>query len=110
MGSSSCGLRGRERYLLHFGDVSPILLGMEHAIQTQPRHFWKQDVELACVAAGVGIDWLRERFEARMGIWYNAGETVRGAVDMILFTWKQEPVEVRKDSADLGPIRRAVKA
>lgn len=78
-------------------------------MQTQPRHFWKQEVELAAIKAGVDINWLRDRFGVRMAGWYNAGETVSGAVDMILFTWKQEPIELRKDSDDLGPVRDAAR-
>lgn len=64
---------------------------------TVPRHIWKHEVELAAIRAGASAEWIEERFAARMVIWWNAGETIDGAVDMILFTWKQEPVETRAD-------------
>lgn len=80
------------------------------AAQTQPRLFWKHEVEMAAIGAGVGAEWLRERFGLRLTGWYNAGETVRGAVDMILFTWKQEPIELRKDGDDREILRKALNA
>lgn len=63
--------------------------------ETTPRHIWRHEVEVAAIRGGAPAEWLRERFEARMGIWFNAGESVAGAVEMILFTLKQEPREVR---------------
>jgi hypothetical protein len=62
---------------------------------TMPQHIWKHEVETAAIALGANAEWLRERFGARMSIWYRAGETVQGAVDMIEFTRKQEPREAR---------------
>ena len=62
---------------------------------TTPFHIWKHEVQVAAIANGAKAEWLGERFEARMPIWYRAGETVQGAVDMIDFTRKQEPVEAR---------------
>lgn len=78
-------------------------------MQTQPRHFWKHDVTTMAIEAGVSAEWLRERFNERMTIWYNAGETVQGAAEMVVFTWKQEPIELRKEADDMGAIRQAAR-
>lgn len=64
-------------------------------VNTVPSHIWKHEVVLAAIRAGVDAEWIKERFAARMVIWWNAGETIEGAVEMILFTWKQEPIETR---------------
>jgi hypothetical protein len=64
--------------------------------KTVPRHIWYHEVEMAAIRGGAKGDWIRERFpHSRMSIWYNAGEAIGGAVDMILFCWKQEPIGVR---------------
>lgn len=74
---------------------------------TMPKHFWKHDVQLAAIRAGADAEWLRARFNDRMSIWYNAGETIDGAVEMILFTWRQQPIEERAEVArrTFGAIR-----
>lgn len=75
---------------------------LKSMIQTQPRLFWKHDVITSAVRSGVDVDWLMNRFSARLTGWYNAGESAQGALEMILFTWKQEPIELRDPGA--GPV------
>jgi hypothetical protein len=62
---------------------------------TTPFHIWKHEVQVAAIAKGAKAEWLAARFDVRLPIWYRAGETVQGAVDMIEFTRKQEPRETR---------------
>lgn len=73
-----------------------------------PRHFWKHHVTLDAIHAGVPAEFIDDRFSERMNIWYGAGETVAGAVDMITFTWKQSRVEERADHEANG-LRRMLK-
>lgn len=60
---------------------------------TMPQHIWSHGVVCAAVAKGADAEWIRARFSARMPVWYRAGETVQGAVEMIDFTRTQEPKE-----------------
>ena len=62
---------------------------------TTPFHIWTHEVQVAAIGKGAKAEWLADRFEARLPIWYWAGETVQGAVDMIEFTRQQEPKETR---------------
>lgn len=67
-------------------------------VNNVPRLIWKHEIEIRAIHAGAKPEWIRERFGHRWDIWYNAGETIEGALDMILFTLKQEPKEVRGES------------
>lgn len=74
---------------------------------TMPFHIWLHEVKLAAIRAGASSEWLDERFGHRLGDWANAGETVGGAVDMILFTLKREAIETRGEK-DLSFLREFV--
>jgi hypothetical protein len=61
-------------------------------IQTMPRHFWKHDVQVRAAARGVPAEWVRHHFGERLNIWYRLGETIDGAVDMLVFSHRQAAV------------------
>lgn len=63
--------------------------------ETTPRHIWMHEVKVAAIAKGAKSEWIEARFSTRLPIWFNAGESVQGAVDMIVFTLRQEPKETR---------------
>lgn len=64
---------------------------------TMRRMHWMHHVAVEAIRQGVSADWLTEHFAARMVVWFNAGETVRGAVEMLTFSWRQSRVEERAE-------------
>ena len=75
---------------------------------TTPRRTWSDKVQVGAARAGVDPYWVREHFAARMGVWFHAGETVRGAVEMLVFSWRQSAVDRRADR-ELEHLRAAVR-
>lgn len=74
---------------------------------------WKYAVLESACGDGLTGDWLRETFSARMPIWFDAGETVAGAVEMIRFTWKaSRPAERAEREMDhlKAFVRKAVRS
>lgn len=65
---------------------------------TMPLHIWKHETTLAAIHGGATAKWLDERFGHRLADWFDAGETVFGAVEMILFTLGRERSAAKSDS------------
>lgn len=65
---------------------------------TMPLHIWLHEVKLAAIHGGADAEWLNERFGHRLVGWFDVGESVAGAVEMVLFCWKREPIETRGET------------
>lgn len=74
---------------------------------TMRRLHWAHHVAVGAIHSGVPSDWLTENFASRMVVWFNVGETVRGAVDMLVFSWRQSRVEERT-GREMAFLRAAV--
>jgi len=64
---------------------------------TMNRAHWAHHVAINAIHNGVNADWLTENFASRMVIWFNAGETVAGAVEMLVFSWRESAPARRAD-------------
>lgn len=64
---------------------------------TMNRMSWAHHVATGAIANGVDADWLTENFASRMVVWFNAGESVGGAVDMLVFSWTASRPAVRAE-------------
>ncbi len=63
--------------------------------KTMPRHFWMHEVVVAAVKGGAVAEWIHSHFDSRMVVWFNAGETIEGAVEMLLASLEGEKKEAR---------------
>jgi hypothetical protein len=68
---------------------------------------WAHHVAVNAISNGVGADWLTENFAKRMVIWFEAGESVAGAVEMLCFSWRQSRPLERADR-DAAFLRRSL--
>lgn len=64
---------------------------------TMARTHWMHHVTLNAIRNGVDADWLKSNHAGRMVVWFNAGEAVRGAVEMLVFWWRQWRVAERAE-------------
>ena len=64
---------------------------------TMNRTHWCHHVSVNAIRNGVSADWLTENFAGRMVVWFTAGESVGGAVEMLVFSWRQSRVDERAE-------------
>jgi hypothetical protein len=74
---------------------------------TMRRTHWCHHVAVQAIRNGVDANWLTENFAKRMVVWFNAGETVRGAVEMLAFSWRETQRE-RAVSPELRDVLNAI--
>jgi hypothetical protein len=75
---------------------------------TMSRTAWVHHVTVAAVRNGVPAEWISENFAARAAVWFHAGETVGGAAEMLVFSWRQSAPE-RRAERELEHLRAFVR-
>lgn len=65
--------------------------------ETQPRHLWRHDVELAAIRAGVTREFIDAHAD-RVNAAYNAGEVAWMLADEIVFRFRRGAIEAQADT------------